>query len=140
MPKQPERTKSAGPHSLALRLDVMGITAYMTKDAIIELAAELLRISDADPNKFHDVHVAMHFGGWSADDEYVAPSFGHHDGLGRVITDLRNKLLKDGLSERDIEQGISPDMAYRPFDITIMHVTPEVIEKVVAENERAKTS
>ncbi len=135
-----EKGKSAGPHSLALRLDVMGITAYMTKEAIVELAGELLRISAADPNQFYDIHVAMHFGGWNADGDYVAPSFGHHDGLLPIMSELRNRILKDETTDRDLEQGITPDMAYRPFDITIMHVTPEVVQKAVAENEPVETS
>lgn len=134
--KRAQQQIPAGPHSLALRLDVMGITAYMTKPAIEELISQLKRISEAAPEELYDVHIAMHFGGWSGEGDYIPPSFGHHDGLGPVVKKLRNEnnQLKAGMSQQEIEIGITPDEAYRPFDITIMHVTPEVVQKVTAQN------
>ncbi|MEI9421872.1 hypothetical protein O7A70_11890 [Mesorhizobium sp. Cs1299R1N1] len=138
--KKTAKKMSAGPHSLALRLDVMGVTAYMTKAAIEELIKELVRISASDPEELHDVHVAMHFGGWTPSGEYIAPSFGHHHGLGTILTKLRNEQLKDGMTKAEIDRDITPDEAYRAFDITIMHVSPEVVQRVTIENEAAESS
>lgn len=125
-----------GPRSLALRADALGITAYMTRPAIEELIRQLRIICDTDPGELRDVHVAMHFSGWDEEGNYVPPSFGHHDGLGPILRNVRNGTFADEVTDRDRAQGVTPDMMYRAFDITIMHVSADIVEKVVTENDK----
>ncbi|UCI17631.1 hypothetical protein FJ970_21285 [Mesorhizobium sp. B2-1-8] len=44
------------------------------------------------------------------------------------------------MTKAEIERDITPDEAYRAFDTTIMHVSPEVAQRVALENEAAESS
>lgn len=67
--------------SVSMLMEGLGAKVYMTRSALRELAAELLRISDANPKECFEVHLSSFFSHWDADGNLVMPRTRFANGL-----------------------------------------------------------
>ncbi|MEP6565321.1 MAG: hypothetical protein ABJB10_09285 [Mesorhizobium sp.] len=115
-----------GRPDVSLLLDASSVTVYMTRTALEDLAAELIRISKADPKECYEVHVGMHFSRFDSNDNHMQPAVKFGDGLGKIISKMGN----DRLNESIASGAIDADYSLSPFEVTIMHVSPEMVQEV----------
>ena len=90
----------AGPGSIAIRTDVLGMTTHMTKDAIDELAHRLLIISKAYPKDCYEVHLGMSFNQFDASDELIWPSMTFDTALDRSLRNCDGSFSRPSLRRR----------------------------------------
>ncbi|MEQ1942567.1 hypothetical protein ABMA32_09130 [Mesorhizobium sp. VNQ89] len=110
--------------SVAMLTDWSGAKVYMTRPALRELAAELLRISEADPKECFEVHLSILFSHFGANNEYLAPRARFANGLGPVFERIQRKVWLDEPDSGKWNAGSG-------FDVTIMHIPPEMVGEEV---------
>ena len=112
-------------------LEWSGAKVYMTRAALRELAAELLRISDADPKECFEVHLSHFFSEWPEDGELSGPTTRFTNGLAPVFDRVQREFLTRELEETgDMIEFWEGEPG---FDVTIMHIPAESIRE---ESER----
>lgn len=116
-----------GPGSITMILGAHELKLYMTRAALEELSAKLLVISKAPPDECYEVHVGMHFSRFDERDNFIAPSIRFDDDLRPVIEAIRRKDLADLRQDH-------PDAVLSPFELTIMHVSPEAVAEEADRN------
>ncbi|MDX8503403.1 hypothetical protein RFM99_34165 [Mesorhizobium sp. VK4C] len=116
-------------NTMALYIDCTGLTVYMTRDALRKLAAELSRISEAPPQECFEIHVRSAFSEFDENDNYSSPALKSGNGLAAMIEGMHAAVVQDA-----IQRGEEPaDALPSPFELTFMHVSPEVVEKVATQ-------
>lgn len=113
---------------LAIRVGVDGVTVYMTREAMQRLVSDLNRVLEADPSEFYETHVGMLFSSFAADGTYRTPHVSFEDGLGAIISEKREAHLRASIEAGEADADMTP----APFEVTLMHVSREVVEKAAA--------
>ncbi|TPI22010.1 hypothetical protein [Mesorhizobium sp. B4-1-1] len=116
-------------NTMALYIDCTGLTVYMTRDALQKLAAELSRISEAPPQEFFEIHVRSAFSHFDENDNHSSPAFKSRNGLAALIEAMHAAVIKDAIQRGEESADALPS----PFELTFMHVSPEVVEKVATQ-------
>jgi hypothetical protein len=117
------------PNTMAMYIDCTGLTVYMTRDALRRLAAELSRISEAPPQEFFEIHVRSAFSHFDENDNYSSPALKSGDGLAAMIEGMHAAIVNDAIRRGEESADALPS----PFELTFMHVSPEVVEKVATQ-------
>jgi hypothetical protein len=109
-----------------------GAKVYMTRAALRELAAELLRISEADSKECFEVHLSSFFSHWEPDDRQCNPRTRFASGLAPAFDKAQREFWADNIESGEME---STDAA-TAFDVTIIHIDPEAVaEEAGRRNE-----
>lgn len=111
--------------SISMLMEWSGAKAYMTRAALRELAAELLRISEADPKDCFEVHLSSFFSHWKADDELSSPRARFANGLEPAFDRAQREFWAKEIASGEMEFESAPAQ----FDITIIHVAAEAVSE-----------
>jgi len=123
-------------NTTAWYIDCTGLTVYMTRDALQKLAAELSRISEAPPQECYEVHVRSAFSEFDENDNYSSPALKSGNGLAALIEGMHAAVIKDAIQRGEKSADALPS----PFELTFMHVSPEVVEKVAMQPDDQTTA
>jgi hypothetical protein len=119
-----------GNASLSTHVSSYGATVYLNRDALKLLIDELQRISDAEPKECYEIHVSRYFSYFDERELFVVPPVKYAAGLEEIFEAIFDK---DVESERDLRTP-AERVARTPFEVTIMHVSDEALERDANEN------
>ena len=114
---------SSDTDEISIHVNLSGVTIYMTRRALEKLSADLKRVLEADPSEFYETHVGSLFSSFESDGTHRTPHISFADGMGKVISEMREANLKESIEAGEADVDMTP----APFEITLMHVSPEVV-------------
>lgn len=116
------------PDTMTLLLDYTGLKLYMTREALQQLAAKLIRISEAPPEECYEVHVRSAFSEFDANDNLAEPPLKASGELRAILDKLHKEAVDQAIQEGEAPEGSQPV----PFELTFMHISPEAVREAAA--------
>lgn len=115
---------------IATRIDQDGATVYLTREAVVELVEQLKRLADAEPEACCELHLGMHFSRWTGG-QHKRPAVVFADEVPSRFEASRQLRFRQDVSRGDIDH----DTMLEPFEITLMHVSREVVSTISSEGD-----